>query len=274
MKSNFESGSEKLFNYKTFIKMLYSGVEINSLKSFSGKYLYRGSVINKIEIDKIKEYKSLDKLSTVVVFSKAFLSFSEEKNLAKKFYDESDTTKVNCLFILENNNINVHESNANIQKFSAHPSEKEILFFPGSSFIIKDIKDINNNKIEIILTYHGKFKEKYSLIYQDDDKINNLINKNEMTKNIVGKDLCFLKNGKYLKLEIMKEGGFCSFIKGKDLEKDEIVCIKQVNKEKININSFIKETNILKNISKKIKYCCKFLDYFETEKSIYTIITY
>ena len=95
-----------------------------------------------------------------------------------------------------------------------------------------------------------------------------------MTRNIAGKDLCFLKDGKYLKLETMKEGGFCTFIKGKDLEKDEIVCIKQVSKEKINIDSFTKETNILKNISKKIKYCCKFLDYFETEQYIYTIITY
>ena len=34
--------------------MLYTGVEINSLKSYSGKYLYRGSTINKLEIEKMK----------------------------------------------------------------------------------------------------------------------------------------------------------------------------------------------------------------------------
>ena len=67
------------FNYKTYIKMLYTGVEINSLKSYSGKNLYRGSTINKIEIGKIKEYKNNGKLSNIVVFSKAFLSFSEDK---------------------------------------------------------------------------------------------------------------------------------------------------------------------------------------------------
>jgi len=269
-----KSDSEMPLNYKTFIKMLYTGVEKNSLKSFSGKKLFRGSLINKEELETIKNYKSIGKLSTVVVFSKAFLSFSENKNKAESYCIGADTTKLSCLFILENNNINLHESNANIQNFSAFPEEKEVLFFPGTSFIIKDIKEINDNKIEIILNNHGKFKEKYSLLYEDDDKINNLINKNEMTKNISGKDLCFLKNGKYLKLETMKEGRFCSFIKGKDLETEEIVCIKQLNKEEINKDSFEKEANILKNISEKIKYSCKLIDYFEAEKYIYTIITY
>ena len=135
--------SEISFNYKTFIKMLYKGVEVNSLKLYSGNNLYRGSVINKIEIDKIKKYKDLGKLSNVVVFSKAFLSFSEDKSQADNFCGKADNTKLGCLFILENNKINLHESNANIQNFSAHPSEKEILFFPGSSFIIKDIKERN-----------------------------------------------------------------------------------------------------------------------------------
>ena len=94
---------------------------------------------------------------------------------------------------MENNNISLHQSNANIQNFSIFPKEKEILFFPGSSFIIKDIKDIEDNKIEILLNYNGKFKEKYSLIYENQEKINNLIYNNELTKNIAGKELCFLK---------------------------------------------------------------------------------
>ena len=33
---------------------------------------------------------------------------------------------------------------------------------------------MSNNKIEIILNYNGKFKEKYSLIYEDQEKINNI----------------------------------------------------------------------------------------------------
>ena len=117
------------FNYKTFIKMLYTGVEINSLKSYQGKYLYRGSSINKIEIDKIIKYKNIGKLSTVVAFSKAFLSFSEDKNEAIKFCGKTNDTKVGCLYILENNNMNLHESNADIQIYSSFKGEKEILFF-------------------------------------------------------------------------------------------------------------------------------------------------
>ena len=104
---------------------------------------------------------------------------------------------------MENANINSHESNADIQQFSIFPQEKEILFFPGSSFIIKDINYIKDNKIEIILNYNGKFKEKYSLIYENQKKINDLIYNNKLTKNISSKKLCFLKNGKYLRGEII-----------------------------------------------------------------------
>ena len=127
-------------NYKIFIKMMYTGVSINSIKSYSGKFLYRGSSINKIEIDKIKQYNEKGKLSNVVVFSKAFLSFSEDKEEAIKFCGNTDENKIGCLYILQNKNINLKESNADIHNFSVFPKEKEILFFPGSSFIIFSIK--------------------------------------------------------------------------------------------------------------------------------------
>jgi len=41
-------------DYKTFIKVLYKEIDINSLKSYQGKYLYRGSVLNKNEVEKLK----------------------------------------------------------------------------------------------------------------------------------------------------------------------------------------------------------------------------
>ena len=65
--------SKLTHNYKTFIKMLYTGIEIDSLNSYHGQYLYRGSVINKDEVKKINEYIKNDKLSLIVVFAKAFL---------------------------------------------------------------------------------------------------------------------------------------------------------------------------------------------------------
>ena len=213
--------------YKTFIKMLYTGVEINSLKSYPGKYLFRGAVINKTEVEKIKNYKEIGKLKNVIAFSKAFLSFSENKDKAESFCGVSDYSKIGCLYILENTNINSHESNADIQNFSIFPREKEILFFPGSSFIIKDIKYIRDNKIEIILNYNGKFKEKYSLIYEDQKKINYLIYNNELTKNISGKQLFFLKNGKYLRGEIIIRTIYGCIYSGKDLE---LMKLLQLNK--------------------------------------------
>ena len=273
MKSNLS------FNYKTFIKMLYTGVEINSLKSYPGKYLFRGAVINKTEIEKIKYYIQIGKLINVIAFSKAFLSFSENKDKAESFCGVSDDTKIGCLYILENTNINSHESNADIQNFSIFPQEKEILFFPGSSFIIKNIKYIKDNKIAIILNYNGKFKEKYSVIYENQTKINYLICNNKLTKNISGKQLFFLKNGKYLRGEIINRTIYGSIYKGKDLETDEIVTIKQISKYYFNLykrleNKFIKEVNLLKNLPKTIKYSCKYKDFIETKSNFYIIRTY
>jgi len=267
--------SKLSFNYKTFIKVLYKGVEVSSLKSYEGKFLYRGSIINKNELEKIKKFNNDGKLSNIVVFSKAFLSFSENENEALKFCGNSDKTKIGCLYILENNNINLHESNANIQHFSKFPNEKEILFFPGSSFIIKSIKKINNNKIEITLNYNGKFKEKYSFIYEDTIKINNLIYNNALTKIISGQKLEFLRGGKYLKGNLIAEGSFGKVFKGKDLETDEIVAIKQIEKIKNSMEDmqyyFLNEVSLLKKISEKIKYSSKYKDHFETKDYYYII---
>ena len=79
----------------------------------------------------------------------------------------------------------------------------------------------------MILNYNGKFKEKYNFIYDDKEKINDLINNNILTKNISGKELTFLKGGKYLILEKITSGKYGWIYKGKDLEKDEFVAIKE-----------------------------------------------
>ena len=138
------------------------------------------------------------------------------------------------LFVLENNNDIIQESNADIHEFSPFKNEKEILFFPGSSFIIKDIDYIdNNNRVIIILNYNGKFKEKYNLIYENKRRLNDLIKENIMTKSIAGKELEFLKNGKYLIIERMSELNVNRFfiknvMKAKNLENNEIVYIKEI----------------------------------------------
>ena len=258
-------------NYKTYIKMMYTGVSINSIRSYQGKFLYRGSSINKIEIDKIKQYIAKGKLSTVVVFSKAFLSFSEDKEEVIKFCGNTDENKIGCLYILQNHNTNYKESNGDIQNFSVFKHEKEILFFPGSSFIITKIKDINNNKLEIYLNYIGKFKEKYYYIYEDQAIL---------TKSIAGKQLIFLKGGRYLIEKIVKKGFYGNLYRVKDLEKDEIVDIKEYNKLNKNIDQnklkefFVNEVQNLKEMNGKINHSLKYREHFEDKLNYYVVRDY
>ena len=44
--------SKLTYNYKTFINMSYKGVEIDSIKSYQGKYLYREPHIKKSRVQK------------------------------------------------------------------------------------------------------------------------------------------------------------------------------------------------------------------------------
>ena len=52
--------------------------------------------------------------------------------------------------------------------------------------------------IIINLIYFGKFKEIYNMIYNDEVKVNRIIETNCLTKTIAGKKLEFLGNGQYL----------------------------------------------------------------------------
>ena len=94
-----------------------------------------------------------------IVFSRAFLSFSKEKKIAENFLnnnsnDNKDMHKV--LFILDKDekvdyNLGTH---VDIEKISYFPNEKEVLFFPFSSFEIKEIEEKKLiMKIFILLNY-------------------------------------------------------------------------------------------------------------------------
>ena len=64
--------------YDIYIRTLYYGLESNSLFSNINDQLYRGSIINKNEIEKLINHKN----KKVVVFCKAFLSFSKDLDQA------------------------------------------------------------------------------------------------------------------------------------------------------------------------------------------------
>ena len=176
---NRDLRENKKENYLSYIKVLYEGVSSKSLFLASNNILYRGSLLSKDEINKIHIFlnNKLESLPGAIVFSKTFLSFTKDINIAYKFLNSKNKENFlfKVLFILEKDNSIDYSlsTHADIEKLSFFPNEKEVLFFPFSSFEIEYIKDIyiNNEKIyEIKLLYLGRYLNKLQ-----NDKI--LINK-------------------------------------------------------------------------------------------------
>ena len=156
----------KVEKYLTYIRTLYEGVRLKILPLASDKVLYRGTKISKFEIEKIKNNleKKIANLPGLIVFSKPFLSFTKERVVAENFlspnYNNSNLT--NVLFILDKDNdvgynLSTH---CDLENFSYFPGEREVLFFPFSSFEIKDIKEVKlkgEEGYEIRLLYLGKY---------------------------------------------------------------------------------------------------------------------
>ena len=166
---NKDLGLNKKEKYLPLIKTLYEGVKLKSLSLASNNILYRGSKISNEEVIKIKAYlnKKIETLPGAIVFSKSFLSFSKERGIAESFlsYENKNKNLSKILYILEkDDNIDYNLStHGDIEKISSIPKEKEVLFFPFSSFEIKKIKEINIGKekgYEIKLLYLGKFLKK------------------------------------------------------------------------------------------------------------------
>jgi len=165
---NRDLGLNQIKKYLPFIKALYEGVKLKSLPLASDKILYRGSKISDIEITKIKHYLKEKKpyLPASIVFSRSFLSFSKDRGEAELFLYISNNipglSKV--LYILEKDenlgyNLSTH---GDIENISFYANEKEVLFFPFSSFEIKNLNINYSGKetvYEIRLTYLGKYLE-------------------------------------------------------------------------------------------------------------------
>ena len=189
---NKDLGFKKKESHLSFIKALYEGSKLKSLPLASNNILYRGSKISKSEIEKIKYYlkNKIKDLPAAIVFSNSFLSFSKDKNVAEGFLNKINVNnKISkVLYILEkDDNIDYSlSSHSDIEKISFYPNEKEVLFFPFSSFEIKNIKEniINGEKSYVInLLYLGKYlkeTEKNKLIIEKENIIPNSEFKNQI----------------------------------------------------------------------------------------------
>ena len=104
------------------------GLEKKCFDSFKGNHLYRGTKITKEEKVKIEDYKKKVKLITmnvklifcflflliILVFSKVFISLSEEENKALGFIETPKNNEIGVLYELENDNRDFIGSNASI----------------------------------------------------------------------------------------------------------------------------------------------------------------
>jgi len=163
---NRDLRNNKKDNYITFIKVLYEGIKLKSLPICFDKKLYRGSKLSNNEIKLIENCLNSkhENLPGVIVFSKTFLSFTKDKSTAENFLNSggNNIELSDILFILINDYKMDHISSthADIEHISLFPHEKEVLFFPFSSFEIRDIKEknIKGQKVyEIELLYLGKY---------------------------------------------------------------------------------------------------------------------
>ena len=151
--------------FLTFIRTLYEGVRLKALPLACDNVLYRGTKISKLEIEKIQDNikNKIENLPGLIAFSKPFLSFTKEREVATRFISPNyNNNLTNVLFVLEKDNdvgynLSTH---CDLENLSYFPGEKEVLFFPFSSFEIKDIKGIElggEAGYEIRLLYLGKY---------------------------------------------------------------------------------------------------------------------
>ena len=175
---------ERLGNqFDTYIKVLYYGLKQNYISSCIDKELFRGGIITKDELKYI--INSLDKkkknLPGCICYNKSYLSTSQDKKVALDFMNnkELDNNKVKVLYRIQpvNDLYKDNATNVDIEKFSNFQTEKEILFFPFSSFEIVSIEPTDNNYYQINLVYLGKYKNKI--------KITEKIPESNLTKDIL-----------------------------------------------------------------------------------------
>ena len=174
-------------------------------------------------------------LPNFLLYSRTFLSFSKVKNNINKFLGKTDKNYYGVVYVLKNNKsiLNKYSSNADIEFLSIYPEEKEVLFFPYTTFCLNDIREEkyeNQNCIIIELDYLGKYEYIYNEFKQDENFQKDFINS-------------FYFFGRNYSSDAMKSGLF------------DINDYIEENKEDENNNNHkgIKLINDLKNILNKLK---------------------
>lgn len=154
--------------YLTYIKLLYKGINNKSYKPKTDCTLYRGTKLEKFEIQYLKDILKKKKSSKKVpiIYSTSFLSFSTNDEVAKGLTTRRVASEENRETVLKLNPLReeyeneIMKTNASLKEISLFHEEDEILFFPFSSFEIVDVKEYSSIMTVITLDYSLRFKEK------------------------------------------------------------------------------------------------------------------
>ena len=181
---NLDLTNDKFDDYHPFIFLLYDSLNKGYIKSYRKK-LYRGGKLLKKEFDNIfSNYNNTNnKSKKLFYFSKNFLSFSKNINVAKVFlnnYSSNDT--IDVLFIIEKcADDNFFLTNIDIESLSSIQVEKEVLILPLTCFEVVKIGDeeiYKNAKYrKIYLNYLDKY---YDKIIEKINDLNKKTDKNEI----------------------------------------------------------------------------------------------
>ena len=155
--------------YQSYIKTMYEGVNKKALKtlsSFDGIELYSAQAFTDGQIKEINNYKK-NRGNDFKVYSKLFLSFTKDKDVALQFMKKD---KKNILITIESANNKFRlDTHTDIEKLSFYGKEKEVLFFPFSAFEITEFSPDNKNTVKekeiyiMKLKYFGRFMQDYEL---------------------------------------------------------------------------------------------------------------
>ena len=154
--------------YLTYIKLLYKGINNKSYKPKTDCTLYRGTKLEKFEIQYLKDILKKKKSSKKVpiIYSTSFLSFSTNDEVAKGLTTRRVASEENRETVLKLNPLReeyeneIMKTNASLKEISLFHEEDEILFFRFSSFEIVDVKEYSSIMTVITLDYSLRFKEK------------------------------------------------------------------------------------------------------------------